>query len=160
MIWFEDVEIGRTAEIGSYLFTADEIIAFARDYDPQPFHLSEEAGRASLFGGLAASGWHTAAVWMKLYIAWLEREAAAAIARGEPVAAAGPSPGFENLRWLKPVMAGDTLTYRCTPTDKRRSGSRPGWSLVYALNEAHNQTGERVFHFTSCVFMPVRDRAG
>ncbi len=89
----------------------DAIKTFARAYDPQPFHLDEEAGKRSLFGGLAASGWHTASVYMKLLVAYLKDLTEAAEARGEPVAQSGPSPGFKNLKWPRPVLAGDTVTY-------------------------------------------------
>src|SRR3954469_11794513 len=111
MHFFEDMEIGVRREIGSFTFTAEHIKKFAAQYDPQAFHLDEEAGRRSLFGGLAASGWHTASVYMKLLVAYLNDLAQAAEARGEKAAASGPSPGFKNLKWPRPVLAGDTITY-------------------------------------------------
>ena len=106
MSYFEDVAIGSRREFGSFTFTADEIKRFARKYDPQRFHMSEEEGRKSLFGGLAASGWHVASVYMKLFIADVQRTDSDAAARGEEVAVGGPSPGFRELRWIKPVLAG------------------------------------------------------
>jgi acyl dehydratase len=109
--YLEDIKVGVNRELGSFTFTADAIKDFARQFDPQPFHLDEAAGRASLFGGLAASGWHLTAVFMKLLVSRMRRrEQAAAKARGEEIAPGGPSPGFKNMRWLKPVLAGDTLT--------------------------------------------------
>lgn len=152
----EDYEVGAKAEIGSYLFTADEIVRFARKYDNQPFHLSEEAGRAGPFKGLAASGWHTCAVWMKLMIAYQVRVAKERMAAGLPVGRAGPSPGFKDLRWRAPVMAGDRLTYFAEVLETRPSGSRPGWGLLKGLNTAVNQTGTEAFRFTSSVFIERR----
>ena len=89
---FDEVEIGRRHPIGRHTFTEAEIRRFARAYDPQPFHVDDKAAETSHFGGLIASGWHVAAVWMKLNVAYLQREAEAARARGEPVAPLGPSP--------------------------------------------------------------------
>src|ERR1700761_6266489 len=94
MRFFEDMLIGDRRETGSFTFTADDIKRFARQYDPQRFHLSEEEGRNSLFGGLAASGWHVAAVCMKLLVADTQLHDAEAVARGEEVGIGGPSPGF------------------------------------------------------------------
>ena len=112
MRFFEDIEIGQRREVGSFTFTADAIKKFASQFDPQRFHLDEEEGRKSLFGGLAASGWHVGSVCMKLLVTDGQRLAREALARGEPVAAWGPSPGFRELRWIKPVLAGDTITFR------------------------------------------------
>ena len=111
MWFFEDIMIGRRREVGSFTFSADEIKRFARKYDPQRFHLSEEEGRKSLFGGLAASGWHVASVCMRLMVLSAQRLAEEAVARGETIAAGGPSPGFRDLRWIRPVMAGDTVSF-------------------------------------------------
>jgi acyl dehydratase len=141
---FDAVEIGRTMQLGSYTFTAPDIIAFASAFDPQRFHIDEAAAKASLFGGLCASGWHTAAIWMKLMVAHRRRvEAAPKL---------GPSPGFRNLTWLKPVFAGDTISYSSTVAAKRASSSRPEWGLVFHRNEGVNQKGELVFAFDGCVF--------
>ncbi|MEJ1160772.1 MaoC family dehydratase [Prosthecomicrobium sp. N25] len=156
MKWYDDLEVGETCEMGSHTFEADEIVAYARQFDPQPFHLSDEGARNSLFGRLAASGWQTASVWMKLYVAANDRAAAALSARGEAVPEWGPSPGFEDMRWLKPVYAGDTLTYRSTVTGKRLSASRPGWGLLTQHHEAFNQAGEKVFEYTGNVFVRRR----
>ena len=111
MRFFEDMPVGDRGETGSFTFSADEIKRFARQYDPQRFHLSEEEGRNSLFGGLAASGWHVGSVCMKLLVADGGRQMQEAAARGEKIAVWGPSPGFRDLRWLKPVLAGDTIAY-------------------------------------------------
>jgi acyl dehydratase len=153
--FFEDVAVGDVAVLGSYEFTPDEIKRFARRYDPQVFHLDEAAAAASHFGALCASGWHTAAAWMKVTIAYQERLAAQARAAGRLVAVLGPSPGFRDLKWLKPVYAGDVLTYQSRITGKRVSASRPGWGLVTQDNSAVNQKGELVFAFTATVFWPL-----
>lgn len=159
MRYLEDFRIGETEDLGSHRFTEDEIVAFARDYDPQPFHLSEETARGSLFGHLCASGWHTAAVWMKLKVARMEAEAAAARARGEEPAVPGPSPGFEAMRWLKPVYVDDVVTYVNEVIDTRPSASRPGWGVLKSHNRGFNQHGDLVFEFTAAVMWPMRPSA-
>lgn len=156
MSYLEDVRIGVRRELGSYLFTAEAIKDFARQFDPQPFHLDEAAGRASLFGGLAASGWHLTAIFMKLLIANAQREQAAARARGEEAVPGGPSPGFRNMKWLKPVLAGDTLTFFTEVTSVRPSASRPQWGIMEGAITAYNQRGELAFSFENAAFLPRR----
>lgn len=154
MPYFDDLKLGDRLELGSHHFSAEAIVAFARKFDPQPFHLDEEAGRKSLFGGLAASGWHTAAVWMKLMVGARAKENAERVARGEKPVFAGPSPGFRDLRWLKPVLAGDTITYRSEITGLRESASRPDWGLVEMTSTGTNQRGEVAYSFVGTVFLP------
>ena len=151
---FDDLVPGATSQLEAHRFTADDIIDFAQRFDPQPFHVDPEAARRSSFGGLAASGWHTAAVWMRLMITHREHAAQAR----KPTIELGPSPGFTDLRWLKPVYADDTIAYSSTLTDKRPSASRPGWNLAHHRNIGVNQTGDEVFRFQSCVFW--RERVG
>ncbi len=158
MKFFEDIEIGECADLGSHTFTADDIKTFARRYDPQPFHLDEEAAARSHFGALCASGWHTAATCMRLMVEYQVREDAARRARGEAVATLGPSPGFRELKWLKPVYAGDTVKYSTEIMDKRASGSRPGWGIMSIHNTGVNQKNEPVISFISVCF--VQSRAG
>ncbi len=146
---FDQIEVGERTELGSFTFSADDIISFASAFDPQRFHLDEAAAKASLFGGLCASGWHTGAVWMRLMVAHRRR---VQVLMGDHMPKLGSSPGFKNLKWLKPVFAGDTLTYASTTTDKRASSSRPGWGLVFHHNTGVNQRGETVFMFDGCVF--------
>lgn len=146
-----DAEIGITRDLGHHLFTPDAIVAFAKAYDPQAFHLDPEAARQTHFGALCASGWHTAAAWMKRLHVTRARDMALTAKTG-PVPQLGPSPGFRDLRWLVPVYAGDTLRYSCTLTDKRQSASRPGWGLATHHNVAMNQHGTKVFEFTGSVF--------
>jgi acyl dehydratase len=149
--FFEDIAIGDRFELGSTVFTADEIVAFARAFDPQPFHMDEEAAAASSFGRLAASGWHTASVWMATMVTHRRRQLAA-FGPG-PAPRLGPSPGFKNLRWTRPVFAGDRITYHSEVTDKRASASRPQWGLFFHRNTGVNQNGEEVFSFDGCVFV-------
>ena len=153
--FYEDFEVGRSSQFGSFLFTAESIVAFARAYDPQSFHLSEAAAAAGPFGRLAASGWHTAAVWMKLNVAERDRERTEALERGEAVGALGPSPGFKTLQWLKPVHAGSRIVFGATVTGKRPT-SRPGWGLVFHTGTGHGEDGDLVFSFEGCVFAPRR----
>ncbi len=153
MSYFEDIKAGEKRSLGSYTFTAENIREFSRKFDPQPFHLNEEAGR-EVFGGLAASGWHVSAAWMKVMVAALEREASVRAARGEPVVSPGPSPGFRNLKWIKPVLAGDTLSYQWEVMSARASAKRPEWGLIQSLNTGTNQHGVLAFSFEATVFVP------
>ncbi|TCT07766.1 MaoC family dehydratase [Aquabacter spiritensis] len=156
MSHFEEIEVGARRTLGSHTFTREEIIAFAQKYDPQPFHLDDEAASRTHFGSLVASGWHTAAMWMKCFVADRTHDAKARAGRGEPAVPLGPSPGFRNLRWLKPVYAGDTLTYATEVRAKSPSKSRPGWGLLTAYNSGVNQHGDLVIDFESTVFVPRR----
>jgi acyl dehydratase len=156
MPFFEDIKVGLRRELGSFTFTPELIKKFAAQFDPQPFHLDEEAGRQSLFGGLAASGWHVGSVCMKLLVADGQRQAAEAAARGEPVAVWGPSPGFNDLRWLRPVLAGDTISYASEVESIRTSEKRPEWGIVQARNSGTNQRGELAFSLLATAFVPRR----
>jgi acyl dehydratase len=157
MRFFEDIEIGQRRELGSFTFTADGIKKFAAQFDPQPFHLDEEEGRKSLFGGLAASGWHVGSVCMKLLVADGQRRTREAAARGEKIAIWGPSPGFRELRWIKPVLAGDTIHFASEVESRRSSSSRPEWGILEARNTGTNQRGELVFSVLATAFVPRRD---
>ena len=159
MRFLEDIELGHRREMGSFTFTAESIKAFAVQFDPQPFHLDEEAAKQSLFGGLAASGWHITAVGMKLLVADSQRQMAEASARGEVPAVWGPSPGFRELRWLRPVLAGDTINYANEVAAVRATASKPGWGIVQARNTATNQRGEVVCTFLATAFVPQRSVA-
>lgn len=157
--FYEDLVIGERAEIGTHHFTADEIKSFARAYDPQLFHVDEEAARHSHFGALCASGWHSASTWMRLMVQHRRREAESLAQRGEPIPELGPSPGFRELRWFKPVYAGDTITYATEVVEKRASISRPEWGLVGFRNSGSNQRGETVLSFISTAFVGRRIKA-
>ncbi len=157
MGFFEDMEVGQRREVGSFTFTAEAIKTFAAEFDPQRFHLSEEEGRNSLFGGLAASGWHVGSVCMKLLVADTQRQMKEAAARGETVAVWGPSPGFRELRWLKPVLAGDTISFASEIVAKRTSDSRPDWGILQARQTGTNQHGELVYSLVATAFVPRRE---
>lgn len=158
MGFFEEIEIGHRREIGAYIFTADSIKTFAAKFDPQRFHLDEEEAKNSLFGGLAASGWHVGSACMSLLVADGQRLAREAAVRGEEVAVWGPSPGFRDLRWLRPVLAGDTVSFVNEVVDKRASGSRPGWGILTVRTSGTNQRGEQVYSITASAFVPMRGK--
>ena len=158
MRYFEDMRVGERTELGSHIFTADEIKAFARRYDPQRFHLDEAAAERSHFGRLCASGWHTTAVYMRYFVEAERREAEEMRARGEAPAEAGPSPGIRELRWAKPVYAGDTITFAREVIELREVERRPGWGLMVARNTGTNQNGELVISFIGAKFAARRNR--
>jgi acyl dehydratase len=157
MRFFEDMEIDVRREVGSFTFTAEQIKKFAAQFDPQPFHLDEEAGRKSLFGGLAASGWHVGSVCMKLMVADGQRMSREAAARGEEIAVWGPSPGFRELRWIKPVLAGDTISFSSVIESKRMSEKRPEWGILQSRTSGINQRGEQVYSLLATAFVPRRN---
>lgn len=143
--------VGEKIALGSHHFAAEAIVRYARQFDPQPFHVDAEAAKQSLFGGLCASGWHTCAGWMKTFIAFWSAEYVRLKKEGTVPPELGPSPGFKNLRWFKPVFAGDTITYSVTLLSSRQLASRPGWLIDTILCEGVNQHGEPVVRFESTV---------
>lgn len=156
MKYFEDIQIGDKITLDRHTFTADEIKAFAQRFDRQPFHLDEKAAARSHFGALCASGWHTAAVWMRMLVDAKSRASEAMTARGEPIAAMGPALGFRDLQWLKPVYVNDTIEYHSEIVDKRTSNSRPGLGLVTIHSKGVNQKGDTVISFVSTTFLQRR----
>jgi len=157
MRFFEDIEVGQRRELGSFTFSAEDIKKFAAQFDPQRFHLDEEEGRKSLFGGLAASGWHVGSACMKLLVADGQRLVREAAARGEKIAVWGPSPGFRELRWVKPVLAGDTISFATEVLSLRSSSSRPEWGILEGRNTGTNQRGELVYSVLATAFVPRRN---
>jgi len=157
MRFFEDIKVGQRRELGSFTFTADSIKKFAAQFDPQRFHLDEEEGRRSLFGGLAASGWHVASACMKLLVQEGQHLAREAAARGEEVVAWGPSPGFRELRWIRPVLAGDTISFATEVRSLRPSSSKPKWAVLEARHTGTNQRSELVFSVLATAFVPRRN---
>ncbi len=147
MTALDEITVGETAELGSYEFTAERIKAWAVKWDPQRFHVSEADAAKSIYGGLIASGWQTCAVLMRLQVDYYRR-------RNPPIRF-GTSPGFENLKWLRGVYAGDVITYRGVISDKRLSQSRPGLAIVSSDVTATNQKGEAVMTITGKVFVIV-----
>lgn len=144
--YFDDFEIGTVREFGEYHVTEAEVIEFATKYDPQPFHLSDEAAKKTLFGGLCASGWHTCAMVMRMLVDNMPKGESGALG----------SPGLDELRWLKPVFPGDTLRMKSTVMDKRESRSRPDMGSVFMQNEAFNQHDEVVVRFKPIVMYRKR----
>ena len=132
-LFWEDFAVGSVRTFGAYQVRRDEVLAFARSYDPQPFHLDDAAAEASLFGRLAASGWHTCAMTMRMLCdGYLLQSASLG------------SPGIDNLRWHKPVYPGDTLHIDYTVLEARPMASRPGVGLVKSQTEVKNQHGDVV----------------
>jgi len=154
--YFEDIRLGERGDLGSHTFTAEEIKAFARQYDPQRFHLDEAAAARTHFGALCASGWHTTAVFMRHLVDAERREAEALRARGEAPAQAGPSPGIRDLRWPRPVYAGDTISFAREVTELRARTMRPGWGLILGRNTGTNQNGALVLSFIGARFVQRR----
>jgi len=131
--YWEDFPAGQVREFGATAVTREAIVQFARQFDPQPFHVDDEAAKHSLFGGLCASGWHTCAMAMRMMCDDYLLDSASL-----------GSPGIENLRWTKPVFPGDTLSVRLTVLDTRPMASKPQVGLVRSRWEVRNQHGEGV----------------
>jgi acyl dehydratase len=156
MKYFEDIAVGERASFGSHTFMPAEIKSFAARFDPQAFRLDEAAAAQSPYGALIASGWHTIAVWMRHAMLYRRAEDEARRARGEPIAELGPSPGFRDLQWLKPVYAGDTIAFAAEVVETRPSKSRPQWGLVFSRNTGTNQRGDLVISFIGSALVERR----
>jgi acyl dehydratase len=142
---FEDFELGQVIDLGSYPVTADEIREFANEFDPQRFHLDSKAAEASLLGGLAASGWHVCSMFMRLLAdGWLNKTASMG------------SNGVPEVKWLKPVYAGETLSGAVTIISKRVSSKRPEMGIFQCLFELTSEAGEKKTEMTAVVFMRVK----
>jgi acyl dehydratase len=155
--FYEDIEPGQKIELGSHKFTRQEIIDFAERFDPQPFHLDEEAAKTSLFGALCASGWHTACVWMRLMTEHEQRLREELITSGQPAFGFGVSPGFRDLTWPTPVYVDDVITYSIKYLEKRPLKSRPGWGILLHYDEGINQRDETVMRMTANLFVARRE---
>ena len=148
MRYFEDFSPGEVIELGRRTVTREEIVAFARQFDPQPFHLDDEAARNSVYGGLLASGWHTGAISMRLLCDGLLHDT---VSLG--------SPGFDELRWLKPVRPGDTLSGRMTVVECVPSRSKPDRGVVRSVIELRNQHGDVVLSLRGLSLFGCRPKA-
>ena len=146
MIHFEDITVGTKTKFGSYHVTREEVIEFAQKYDPQPFHLDDEAAAKTHFGRLAASGWHTTAMTMAMMVEHLLNGQQAGLG----------SPGLDELRWLKPVFPGDTLRCETEVLEKRQSNSRPEMGSYRSQMQVFNQNDEPVLKFISIGLISVR----
>jgi acyl dehydratase len=150
MKYLEDIVVGEEVHFGSYAVTRDEVLEFARKYDPQPFHLSDEAAAKTHFGRLAASGWHTCAMTMSVLVDHLKRD---------PQAGLG-SPGVDELRWLVPVYPGDTLQVYGKIVDVTPSRSKPNLGSIRTEMTVKNQDDVVVMRFISIVLMLRRPAEG
>ena len=139
MQYFEDIAVGQKASFGHYEVTRDEVTGFAAKYDPQPFHLSDEAAAKTHFGRLSASGWHTAAMVMAMIVENLKVNRQAGLG----------SPGVDELRWLKPVYPGDTLRCETEVLEKRVSVSRPEMGIFKSRMSVFNQDDVAVMSMIS-----------
>ena len=157
MAYYEDVVIGDERFVGTHAFTREGIIAFAREYDPQRFHIDEEAAKHSMFGGLCASGWHVAAASMRALVDYRARAFAEIAARGLAVPPLGVSPGITGLRWPNPTRHGDVVAFHARVLDKRET-RRPDWGLVGFLIRGVNQHGKEAIVYENRPF--VARRAG
>ncbi|WP_419906074.1 MaoC family dehydratase [Hoeflea sp.] len=146
---FEDFTPGRQFKLGPYPVSAEEIIAFASEFDPQPMHLDEAAGKASILGGLSASGWHTCAMIMRMFI---DGYIGDSTSQG--------APGVDICEWKRPVLAGDTLHGTSTVNSARRLKSRPGIGAVEFRHEIRNQRDELVCASENTGFFACRDEGG
>jgi acyl dehydratase len=148
MRYFEDFQVGQVHELGSYVVSREEILAFARQYDPQPFHLDDEAGRQSIFGSIIASGWQTAAICHRLLVESLLKSSASM-----------GSPGLDELRWLLPVKPGDTISASIEVLAVTPSRSKPDRGSIKTRMEVRNQRGEVVMTETASVLFRRRPEA-
>ena len=148
MRYFEDLEVGAETDFGTYHVTREEVLDFAQRYDPQPFHLSDEAAAKTHFGRIAASGWHTCAMTMAVIARHVVANEQAGLG----------SPGVDELRWLKPVYPGDTLHVRGKIVETRPSRSKPEMGSFRTETTVANQDGVPVMRFTSIVL--IRRRPG
>lgn len=134
-IYWEDLQVGQVRQLGLIKPTREDIIAFAKQFDPQPFHLDDEAAKASVFGALCASGWHTCALAMRLMVTEFLCHTSSM-----------GSPGLENIKWLKPVFPDDELRLQTTVLETKPMGKRPDIGMTRNLWEMFNQHGDKVLH--------------
>jgi acyl dehydratase len=134
-IYWEDLQVGQVRQLGQIKPTREDIIAFAKQFDPQPFHLDDEAAKASVFGALCASGWHTCALAMRLMVTEFLCHTSSL-----------GSPGLENIKWLKPVFPDDELRLQTTVLETKPMGKRPDIGMTRNLWEMFNQHGDKVLH--------------
>ncbi len=149
MQYFEDIEVGTKASFGHYQVTRDEVVAYAERFDPQPFHLSDEAAAQTHFGRLSASGWHTCGMTMAMVVENMKANRQAGLG----------SPGIDELRWLKPVYPGDTLRCETEVIDKRASQSRPAMGSYRSRMKVINQDDVVVMTFISIGLIRTRPTA-
>ena len=147
MIHYEDIEVGQSQAFGRYEVTREEVVDFATRYDPQPFHLSDDAAAQTYFGRLSASGWHSCAMTMRMLVDNMRSVQQAGLG----------SPGVDALRWVKPVYPGDTLRCESEVIEKRRSRSKPDMGLFKSRIRVFNQDDAMVLEMVSNALIRVRD---
>ena len=147
MVHYEDIEVGSRQSFGRYAVTREEVVEYAAKYDPQPFHLDDEAAAKTYFGRLSASGWHRCAMTMRMLVDHMSTVQQAGLG----------SPGIDNLRWLKPVYPGDVLRCETEVIEKRRSRSKPDMGLFKSRVRVFNQSDEPVLEMVSKGLIRVRD---
>lgn len=150
MKYYEDIAVGDARSFGHYEVTREEVMDFARKYDPQPFHLDDDAAAATHFGRLSASGWHTCSMTMAMMVENMRSEKSAGLG----------SPGVDQLRWKKPVYPGDTLRCETEIIEKRRSASRPEMGIFKSSIRTYNQNDEVVLEMVSNGLISTRDPGG
>jgi acyl dehydratase len=146
MLYFEDIEVGKKSSFGHYEVTREEVIEFAQKYDPQPFHLDDEAAAQTHFGRIAASGWHTCAMTMRMLVENMLANQQAGLG----------SPGVDEIRWLKPVYPGDTLRVESEVLSKQQSRSKPEMGSMRGRSTVFNQNDEPVMTLVSIGLIQVR----
>ena len=145
LLHYEDFPLGRQFPLGPHIVTAEEILVFAREFDPQRFHLDDAEAKSSVLGGLSASGWHTCAMLMRMLCdSYLNRSAGMG------------STGMDEVKWLKPVRAGETLSGTMTVIERRISSKRPDLGILKCRWDLFNQAGEKKIEQTGINFMKVR----
>lgn len=148
MAGLETLTVGETLDLGSFTFTASDIVIFATSYDPQPFHIDEDAAAGTLFGTLSASGWQTAAVFVRCFNGALRAR--------HPHVRLGQWQGFRDLQWIRPVRKGDTLTFLATLLAVEAVPEKPGWVLATWRGEGINQTGDAAYRLEANLLMGKR----
>lgn len=148
MRYFEDFVVGEVNELGTRGLSQEQIVSFAREYDPQPFHVDPDAAKASIYGGLIASGWQTVAVFMSLLVNGLLKDTASL-----------GSPGVDGVQWLKPVRPGDRLSARLRVLEAAPSKSRPDRGIIKSQGEMTNQAGELVMTIRATNFFGRRPKS-
>lgn len=155
--WFEDIIVDETHNLGTHKFELPEMIRFSKMYDNQYFHTNPERATHSHFGGLIASGWHTACVGHRYMVDFLFEVERQLLDAGEKPGVSGPSPGINSMTFTTPVRDGDVVSYEMTITSKRKSASVPGWGILIVQIKASNQRGELVYTQESAGFSKLRD---
>ena len=147
VLYFEDITVGEKIVSPERTVTKEEILDFAHKYDPQPFHIDEEAAKKSIYGGIIASGWHTASILMRLMVDNMTNQRAGL-----------GSPGFDDLRWVRPLRPGDTLHYESIVVETHQSKSRPEMGIVKADIKLFNQNDELVLSLKSTGMVKTRPK--